>query len=416
MSGDRLRALLDDYRPGYSLPQAFYASDDIFDADLASVFAREWLFVGNTCEIKTPGDYLTFEIGAASVIVLRGSEGEVRAFHNTCRHRGSRICLKEAGHAKRLVCPYHQWVYELDGRLRNARQMPADFDKSAFGLKPAPVEVICGMIYISLADAPPSLDRYRAAVKPYIAPHRLDRAKVAFTTTTVEQANWKLVIENNRECYHCAANHPELLTTFVEFEPHDHARTPAQKDLLERSTTKWDKLKLPYRLVEGAGFRCTRLPFHDGTVSFTTDGKLACNKLLGDLTEPELGSVRMFCAPNNWNHFLSDHIIHFRVLPLSANQTALRTTWLVHEDAVEGVDYDVERLTEVWRTTNDQDRRLVENNHRGLLSSAYQPGPYAPSEFMLKDFCDWYVGKLNAYAAKPAATAPRKVNTLELVN
>ena len=304
-----------------------------------------------------------------------------------------------------------------DGRLRNARQMPKDFDKAAYGLKAAQVEVICGMVYISLADKPPSLDRYRAAVTPYIAPHQPERTKIAFATTLVEDANWKLVIENNRECYHCAANHPELLATFVEFEPHEQAGTAAQKSLLDRSTAKWDALNLPHRLVQGGfDFRLIRLPFHEGAVSFTKDGKSGCNKLLGDFTDPELGSVRMFRAPNNWNHFLSDHIIHFRVLPLAADRTAVRTTWLVHEDAVEGVDYDIERLTEVWIATNDQDRRLVENNHRGILSKAYQPGPYAPSEFMLNNFCGWYVGKLRDYVTKSPAAVHRPVNIPELAN
>jgi len=99
---------------------------------------------------------------------------------------------------------------------------------------------------------------------------------------------------------------------------------------------------------------------------------------------------------------LSDHIIHFRVLPLAADRTAVRTTWLVHEDAVEGVDYDLKRLTEVWMATNAQDKRLAENNHLGVASRAYEPGPYAPSEFMLNHFTDWYAGKMAAFAGQPA--------------
>jgi Rieske 2Fe-2S family protein len=399
-----VRTLLGERRRGFSLPQAFYVDGDLFEADLEAVFETDWLFACNACEIPRPGDYLTLEIGANSVVVLRDRDGEVSAFHNTCRHRGSRICNTETGHANRLVCPYHQWVYELDGRLINARQMPAGFDKSGYGLKPVHVEVICGLVYVSIAAAPPSLDGYRAAITPYIAPHQPDRTKVAFTSTIVEEANWKLVIENNRECYHCAANHPELLVTLVEFAlPDDAAANAAFKGLMERATTRWDAQGLPHRPAEGGiEFRCIRLPFNEGAVSFTRDGRPACNKLLGDLTDPELGSVRMFRVPNNWNHFLADHIIHFRVLPLAANRTAVRTTWLVHEDAVEGVDYDVERLTEVWLATNDQDRLLAERNHLGIRSAAYEPGPFAPSEFMLDNFSEWYAGKMAAYAGRPA--------------
>jgi glycine betaine catabolism A len=401
---DRVQALLHQRRQGCSLPQAFYVDEEMFQADLQAVFAADWLFACNTSEIKNPGDYMTLAIGKESLVVLRDRHGEVRAFHNVCRHRGSRICLDERGHATRLVCPYHQWIYELDGRLRNARQMPADFDTSGYGLKPVKVELVCGLIYVSLASNPPSLERFRAAVTPYLAPHQPSRTTVAYASTVVEEANWKLVIENNRECYHCAANHPELLVTFAEFAaPGDPRGSPRLAALLERSAAKWDRYELPHMATEGGHeFRCIRLPFNEGTQSFTLDGRPACDKLLGDLADPDLGSVRLFRAPNNWHHILADHIIHFRVLPLAADRTAVRTTWLVHEDAVEGVDYDLQRLTEVWMATNAQDKRLAENNHLGVSSRAYEPGPYAPSEFMLNQFTDWYAGKMAAFAGQPA--------------
>jgi Rieske 2Fe-2S family protein len=401
---DRFTALLRQRRPGYSLPQPFYIDPDIYEVDLKAVFETEWLFACNGCEIRNPGDYLTLEIGANSLIVLRDRDGAVRAFHNTCRHRGSRICTKEKGRASVLVCPYHQWSYGLDGALRGARQMPKDFDRSGFGLKPAHVEVISGMVYVSLEDDPPDLRRFREEVTPFIAPHQPERTKVAHVSTIVEDANWKLVIENNRECYHCAGNHPELLATLVEFALPDDPRGTAEfQGLIDRQSARWDVLGLPHRPADGGNeFRCIRLPFHEGAVSFTSDGRPACRRLLGDLTDPDLGSVRMFRAPNNWNHFLADHIIHFRVLPLSADRTALRTTWLVHEDAVEGVDYDIETLTSVWTATNTQDAELAALNHQGIRSKAYEPGPYAPSEFMLTHFTDWYAGKLETSFAPPS--------------
>ena len=116
-----VRTLLHQRRSGFSLPQAFYVDPEIFKADLEAVFATDWLFACNACEIGKPGDHLTLTIGNNSVVILRDRDGEVRAFHNTCRHRGSRICAEEKGRVNRLVCPYHQWVYELDGRLIHAR-------------------------------------------------------------------------------------------------------------------------------------------------------------------------------------------------------------------------------------------------------------------------------------------------------
>ena len=395
---DRLANLLAERRSGFSLPQPFYLAEDLYRADLDAVFATDWLFACNACEIPKPGDWITMEVGPDSVIVLRDRDGEVRAFHNTCRHRGSRLCPGEHGRNAVLVCPYHQWTYGLDGRLRGAPTMPKDFDRAAYGLKPARVELVCNMVYVSLSEDPPSLARFRETVTPYIAPHAPERTKVAFAMTILEEANWKLVIENNRECYHCSANHPELCATLVEFAMPDAPEAGAFQHLIDSSTRRWDALGLPHRPADGGDeFRCIRLPFHDGAVSFTADGRPASAKLMGDLTEPDLGSVRMFRAPNNWNHFLSDNIIHFRVLPLGPDRTALRTTWLVHEDAVEGVDYDVETLTSVWIATNDQDSRLAATNHRGIRSRAYEPGPYAPSEFMLTNFTDWYARKMASW-------------------
>jgi Rieske 2Fe-2S family protein len=401
----RVASLLEARRPGYSLEGAFYTDPAMHELDVDAVFSNEWLFACNVAEIPRMGDYVTLEIGKTSVVVLRGKDGEVAAFFNTCRHRGSVVCTEPAGHAKRLVCPYHQWVYELDGTLLSARQMPADFDRRAHGLRPVHVEVICGMVYVCIADEAPDIARFKATVKPYIAPHRPERTKVAHSMTIVEEANWKLVIENNRECYHCVGNHPELLATLIEFAlPDDPRANQDFQALMQEKTALWDSLSLPHLPADGGNeFRCIRLPFHRGAVSFTADGRPACTRLLGDFKERDLGSVRMFRVPNNWNHFLADHIIHFRVLPLSENRTALKTTWLVHEDAVEGVDYDVETLTGVWRATNAQDATLVANNQLGVSSRGYRPGPYAPSEFMLRNFTDWYAQKVSDYLDAAAA-------------
>jgi Rieske 2Fe-2S family protein len=283
--------------------------------------------------------------------------------------------------------------------------MGEGFDPANFALAPVSVEIVAGLVYVCLADDPPDLSAFRAAVTPYIAPHAPDCTKVAHRSRIVERANWKLVVENNRECYHCAANHPELLASLVEFALPDDPRGDAEfRALMAEKSALWEANGLPYAPVPRNGeFRCIRLPFANGAVSMTRDGGPACRILLGDLVESDLGSVRMFHVPGNWNHFLSDHILHFRALPISPDETEVVTTWLVHEDAVEGLDYSLERLTEVWRATNDQDRMLAENNHRGTLSSAYRPGPYGQSEFLVSDFVDWYVARLRG--ARPMAAA-----------
>lgn len=396
MPAAELDALLDRHRPGWSLPAALYHSAEAFERDLAAIFRTEWLFACNGAEIADPGAYITMQIGRDSIVVLRDEDGAVRAFHNVCRHRGSRICLSASGTAARLVCPYHQWTYALSGELIHAAHMRADFDPAAFGLVPVHVELVAGLVYVCLAETPPSLARFREAVTSFLAPHEPDRTKVAFQSRIIEKANWKLVIENNRECYHCSANHPELIVTFLEAPRPDDAEACARYErIVGEKAALWESHGLRSGgVMRDSEFRCVRLPFDNGAVSMTLDGSPACAMLLGDLTEPDLGSVRMFRVPNNWNHFLADHIVHCRALPVSPDETELVTTWLVHEDAVEGLDYTVEHLTAVWLATNDEDRSLAENNHLGTLSSAYRPGPYSETEFLTSDFVDWYVAKL----------------------
>ena len=405
---DRLGALLAAYRPGFSLPRPFYDDPDIFDLEMQAIFGSQWLFACNASEIPEAGDYLTMTVDRNSVVVVRGDDGRVAAFHNICRHRGSRICQTERGSAARLVCPYHQWTYGLDGRLIAAGDMPDGFRREDWPLKPVHVADIAGLVYVCLAETPPDIGRFRDLVTPYIAPHRPDRCKLVYESVLIEKANWKLVIENNRECDHCAGNHPELLVSLIDAPLPTDTRTSGFPDLMARKAALWDNLGLPHRPADGGlEFRCIRLPFHEGVTSMTMDGAPACKTLLGDLSERDLGSVRMFHVPNNWNHFLSDHIIHFRVLPLGPFETEVRTTWFVHEDAIEGWDYDPERLSEVWRITNDQDRRLAEQNFLGIRSDAYEPGPYNPDgEFMVINFLDWYTAALrDRLPARPALEA-----------
>ncbi|MEM7567722.1 MAG: aromatic ring-hydroxylating dioxygenase subunit alpha [Pseudomonadota bacterium] len=388
---DALDALLAAQPYGRSLPGPLYHSRAAFALDLARIFRTQWLFACCAAEIPRPGDFITMSVGSDSIVVLRGDDGEARAFHNTCRHRGSKICLTARGSAPKLVCPYHQWTYGLDGRLVHAANMGEAFDPEAHGLSPVHVETLCGMVYVCLAETAPDFAAFRRDVEPYIAPHQPERTKVAHQSRIIEKANWKLVIENNRECYHCAANHPELTVSLVEFALPEEADDPEMQRLFAEKAALWEANGLPHEGVpRNPEYRCIRLPFDHGALSMTPDGGLASKMLLGDLVEPDLGSVRMFHVPNNWNHFLSDHILHFRALPISETETEVVTTWLVHEDAVEGLDYSVERLTKVWEATNEQDRVLAENNHLGTLSSAYRPGPYARTEFMVADFIDWY--------------------------
>ena len=203
-------------KPATALERDFYTKPEDFQIDLDLIWYRDWLFVGHDCEVLNPGQYLTVQVGEYPVVVVRDRDGGLRAFHNSCRHRGSRICSEEHGTSARLMCPYHQWTYSLDGRLLAARDMGSSFDKTQYGLKSIHCTSVGGYIWICLAKSAPDFEPVRRQLEPYFLPHKLHQAKVAYEYTIIENANWKLVWENNRECYHCFANHPELLRTFPE--------------------------------------------------------------------------------------------------------------------------------------------------------------------------------------------------------
>jgi Rieske 2Fe-2S family protein len=355
-----------------------------------------WIFAGLTCEIPERGEWFTLPIGDSSIVVVRDRAGGIRAFHNTCRHRGARVCQEEKGKGSRLVCPYHQWTYDLDGRLVGARHMEPGFDRGPYGLKPVHVETVGGYIFICLAESPPDFAAFRRETAPYMLPHDLENAKVAHVESIVEEGNWKLVLENNRECYHCQGSHPELIRTLAEFDQDDDPRTsPEYRALLGEARARWAGQGLASALMLRYDYRAVRLPFIDGARSMTLSGEPAVTRRMGAVPEGEIGSLRLLHLPNTWNHMQADHCIAFRVLPLGPMRTLVTTKWLVAKDAVEGLDYDVDNLTHVWRQTNDQDRRVVEINQQGIRSMAYEPGPYSrQSELGVLHFVDWYCAEI----------------------
>lgn len=396
---DPMGALLARRRSGYSLEQAFYTDPPVFQADLEHIFYRDWLFAIPACELEKPGAYVTHQVGAYNIILVKGSDDQIRAFHNACRHRGSIICKAAKGNAPKLVCPYHQWTYELDGRLLWARDMGAEFDPSQHGLKPVHSRVLAGLVYICLADEAPDFDRFAATAAPYLAVHDLANAKVAHESTIVENGNWKLVWENNRECYHCGGNHPGLCRSFTD-DPTvtgiEDGTTPAH---LQAHFTAMEAQGYPsqFCMSEDQQYRLARMPLLPGAKSFTMDLQPAVRRTLGRVADDTAGTLLKYHYPSTWNHFLPDHSIVFRVTPLTSTTTEVTTKWLVNKDAVEGVDYDLTRLTEVWTTTNEEDRRVVEDNQMGINSPAYEPGPYSQlHEGGVIGFVDWYCNSMAA--------------------
>jgi len=399
-----LQRLLRQRQPGAPLPREFYTDEALYAADLELVFYKEWLFVGHTCEVPDPGNYFTVQIGAYPIVVVRGNDGVIRAFLNSCRHRGARICRESYGKSPKLVCPYHQWTYNLDGRLFSARQMGPGFDRTRYGLKTVHCEAVAGYVFVCLADVAPDFSAVRQQFEAYVAPHAIDRARIAFTSTIIEEGNWKLVWENNRECYHCASNHPELARTYADSPAITGVSGTAEDPLVIEHWRYCESLGLAsqFQLSRDGQMRTVRVPLLEGAKSYTMSGDPAIAEPLasGLPLSSGIGALLLFHYPTSWNHFLVDHAISFRVLPLGPHRTQLTTKWLVNEAAVDGVDYDLSNLTHVWLETNDQDSHIVAENHVGVSSPTYDPGPLSLAhESGVSQFLDWYVSRLQVQKA-----------------
>jgi glycine betaine catabolism A len=403
-------ALLRTYKEGLALPGAFFADDTLYQAEIDYLFGRHWLFVASEPEIPEGGDYRTFQIGPWPIFILRRDDGSIAAFHNVCRHRGSRILQQDTGVVgASLQCPYHRWSYDFDGHVIGCGAtggLPAEQRR----LQPIHVRTLAGLIFVCLAEEPPAdFADMAQRMAPYLSPHGLGEAKIAKQTDIIEHGNWKLTIENNRECFHCAG-HPELLCSLFDFfGAVDETRMSAQErasygryqQAAAEARSLWTSAGLPWESIEelagrATAFRTERLVLDGAGESMTADTRVACRRLLGELTEPRLGTLHFHTQPNAWFHFLSDHVLTFATLPLGRERTLVRSTWLVHRDAEEGRDYDLDKLTAVWNATNAQDAAFVEQTQRGVASPAYLPGPIAASEYMVQLFHTWYEERLRA--------------------
>jgi Rieske 2Fe-2S family protein len=423
MMTDDTRRYLSDLiarrRPGHSLEQAFYTSREVFEADLRLIFGRHWIYVGVEPEIPHAGDVMTVEIGGASVLIVRDDEDQIHAFHNVCRHRGARLVQSAHANVGNLVCPYHAWTYGLNGKLLFANHMGSELDKACHGLKPVHVRSISGLLFICMApEAPADIAELEAAMVPYLRAHSVKDCKVAASTELIEHGNWKFTMENNRECYHCAGNHPELtVSLFAQgygFAPQsldasETLQVERYTQLVAQMRGQWEACGLPSSEIEHladrvTGYRTERLPLDQSGQSQTLDTRAASRRLLGSITDPKAGGLSFWTQPNSWHHFMSDHIVTFSAIPVGPESTMLRTKWLVHKDAVEGVDYDVRNLTAVWEATNHQDAHLVELAATGARSPAYEGGPYSTYTVgLVEKFTSWYLGRLSAELSLPSS-------------
>ena len=405
--------LVDSRQPGHGLPRRFYHDELLHRLEMETIWRRGWLFAGHSCQIPAPGDYFLYEVEGDSLVILRGDDGQVNVLHNVCRHRGSVICREAEGNIKRFVCSYHQWTYDRNGHLLLQHGMQAGLDKSELGLHPAHARELEGMIFISLADEPVDFSPVFAAIAPVARPQGMQRARVAKIMDFEVASNWKLVWENNRECYHCNVNHPQYIkANFDHYNADD--TIPRVAERLKAVTMRLEaKLAAQGMAVRaetgmtefpdpehGIWYAANRTPLEEGYVSESMDGRQVA-PLMGDYTDPDVGTLRVRTLPNFWMHASCDHCVAVRLTPNGLDHTSIRMIWLVDGKAEAGRDYDLEKLLPFWLLTAEQDWAICLNQQRGVNSLAYTPGPLSTyKEYNLDRFLRWYLQEMKAALEK----------------
>lgn len=394
MSEHDIAKLVAQQKSGFALDQQFYRDKTIYKRDLDRIFFQDWMLAGHISEIKNVGDFLCYDVAGESVIVVRSGTDEVSALINVCRHRGSRVCLEERGNARRFVCPYHAWTYNLDGTLERARLMDKTLDSNEWGLKKVVSKVFHGLIYISFAENPVSFADAERDLSPLIAPFELEKTKIAHRANYPVAANWKLLVENYNECYHCTAAHPEFARshsihmTWDKVAPLNEAMA-ARTHECGMATSLLDQIA-DHQSADALDYAYDRYALFDGFDTGSKDGKPLA-PLLGKVSGYDGGASDVYVGILNPMLVYCDHAVVYRFIPLDEEHSLQEIIWLVHEDAEEGKDYDVDRLTWLWDVTTVADKRIIEKNQEGVNSRFYEPGPYAPMETYTRRFVEAYL-------------------------
>jgi Rieske 2Fe-2S family protein len=391
-------------KPGFAIDAYFYRSHVIYQTELEQIVFKSWLYAGHVSQIPDSGDYFLFELGEDSIIVSRDDKGKVQAMHNICRHRGARVCEDMSGNRGSFVCPYHGWVYNIDGSLRAARDMEMleDFSSDNYGLKPVRLEVFQGLMFINCdpdaADFRGPLEKMTVQLGAY----DLANAKVADSKLYAVEANWKLCLENYLECYHCATSHRSYARIHT-LKALAHKVKPINEAMWARADEVTgvpgiaDAFYAYYGLASGFGACAyhSRYALYEGYLTGSEDGKPLA-PLMGNMQGYDGGAGDFQMGPLSFMLNYPDHCVLYRFIPRGITQTDMEIVWFVNGDAEEGVDYDKGKLTWLWHSTAREDEFIIRRNSAGVNSHFFEPGPYHPEfEQMSMSFIKWYLDTLH---------------------
>jgi glycine betaine catabolism A len=343
-------------KPSSTLPANYYTDPELFRREIERFFFQSWICAGRTGFIPRPGDYFLREIAGESIIVTRNATGDVRAFYNVCRHRGTRMCTAAQGNfGSRIQCPYHGWTYALDGRLIGAPHMEEPgFAREDYPLHEVKTAVWDGHLFLHLGDPSPLIlpDRF--------ASWRMEELVLHKRITYHVKANWKLVVLNYNECLHCPLLHPAL-NRLTDYLGADNA--PPNSSYIGGS-----------------------MGFRNGAETMSTDGRRRRDYLPG-LSEEEHRNVFYYTIyPNLLLSLHPDYMMAHTLWPKAVDHTEIICEWYFHPAEIAKPDFIADDAIEFWDTTNREDWNIVELSQLGIQSRAYRPGPYSRREELLHAF------------------------------
>ena len=343
-----------------TLPASYYTDPAWFQREMEAIHFDMWLCAGRTGQIPDTGDYFVRRVGNASVIISRDEQGEVRAFHNVCRHRGTLLCQHDEGKFNgRIQCQYHAWTYKLDGTLANAPHMEKvqGFREADYPLNSVASAVWDGHIFINLSARPIPFSEHLAGLDKKFASWHMAELQMVERRVYQLKANWKLIIQNYSECLHCPIVHP-LLNKQSHYMSGDN--------------------EAPQPTYLGG-----RMDLRDGVQSLTMDGTSSrCN--LPGLSADDQRHVYYYCIlPNFFLNLHPDYMLTFTMWPRAADHTEIICEWHFHPDEIGKPGFSAKDAVEFWDITNKQDWELSDMAQIGISSKGYQPGPYSNREELL---------------------------------
>ncbi|MGH8223147.1 MAG: aromatic ring-hydroxylating oxygenase subunit alpha [Woeseiaceae bacterium] len=396
-NGATIAELIENHRPGWSLDQRFYTDPSIYELELERIITRNWILAGHQSQWPVPGDFSVFRVASESAIIVRSGDGELKAFANVCRHRGSLVCLEQRGNKRKFECPYHGWVYDTDGNLLAARNMAEDFDKSTYGLHRVSLDIVHGLVFVCFSDDPPSLEGAKRDLAEPMAMFDFKNLKVAAQKVYPIAANWKLAIENYQECYHCATAHPDyakMHTLMLDAAKRERVQGHMLASMEACGLRKIEIDRIDTKARPGEqGYGYSRTAMFKGYKTGSRDGEPVA-PLLGTLKDYDYGASDFSFGPFSFLLAYSDHVVAYVFTPVDRNHCQCEIYWLVRGDAVEGKDYDRDKLMWLWDVTTYADEQIIVNNWKGVQSRYYRPGPFSGMERAERIYVEWILRQL----------------------